>query len=431
MHQSSQQNTLGVDFGTSNSAAGILVNGRPHLIEIEPGLTTIPTAVFFDFARKRTLFGNAANAALLEGRDGRYMRSLKSVLGTSLMHEKRLMMGENLTFIDIIGRFLKEIKSKAEASCGQGFDYALSGRPVHFHSSDEAKDNQALVDLKECYLRAGFRDVKFLFEPEAAAVANGALARKGTIGLIVDIGGGTSDFSLFKSADRKVETAHDIKIIASHGVRVGGTNFDKCISVDHVMPLFGKGTEIRKELGPGTHTAPNAIFQELATWEKIPFLYSRATRRDVALLHRLAQDRHLFSRLATALELELGHDIAFAVERGKIEANKADRNGSKIDLRAVEPQLSVAVSKEDLTQSLDHLGLKIQNCAMETLVMANCPAPLVDKVIFVGGSSLMSVVGCAISEILPNAEIAYSDAFTAIVDGLAIAASRPFADLPA
>lgn len=428
MGELQNSNTLAIDFGTSNSAAGILVNGKPYIIDIEPGHSTLPTSVFFDFSDQITIYGNRANTALIDGRDGRFMRSLKSVLGTPLMRESRQILGEELTFIDIIARFLVEVKTNAEAQCMQRFDRALSGRPVHFHSTDAAKDKQAQIDLTECYLQAGFSDVRFMFEPEAAAIASGSLATPEEIGLIVDIGGGTSDFSLFKRRADDNDNGTAIEIIASHGVRVGGTDFDRNISVDHVMPLFGKGAQIGREMGPGTFDAPNAIFQELATWQKIPFLYTAATRREVSDLQRLATEPRLFERLATVLELELGHDVAFAVERGKIEANKAQDTGAVIDLRVVEPELRARISTSDLSVSLVGHMEKIQTCASEILQMADIPADQVSKVIFVGGSSLMSVVEQTMVNLFPKAELEYSDAFTAIVDGLAIAAGQPFED---
>ena len=58
---------LGVDFGTSNSAAGVTRDGVAHLIQLEAGDMTMPTAVFFDFDRKKMLIGSDAGAALLAG----------------------------------------------------------------------------------------------------------------------------------------------------------------------------------------------------------------------------------------------------------------------------------------------------------------------------------------------------------------------------
>ena len=424
------RNALGIDFGTSNSAAGILVNGRPHLVNIEPGHDTVPTAVFFDHGGKKTRFGNAANAALMQGVEGRFMRALKSILGTSLMRERRQIMGQSLTFIDIIGRFLAEVKAQAEASCYQEFPFVLSGRPVHFHSQDPKRDAQALIDLTECYHRAGFREVRFLFEPEAAAIAHGDRptggSLEGSLGLIVDIGGGTSDFSLFRTEPGRGASRSSVQILASHGVRLGGTNFDKSISSDLVMPLFGRGAMIRKEIGPGLLTAPNAIFHDLATWEKIPFLYTEETRKGAAQLCRLAEEKPLFERLCTVLEHELGHDVAFAVERGKIAANSKDDQRSRIDLRFVEAGLSCEISARDLTRSLSAYADRIRDSALETLALGQCRPEQVDTVVFVGGSSLMTFVEQTISQTFPMAKRHHSNAFTAVVDGLAIAAATTF-----
>ena len=131
---------LGVDFGTSNTAAGYLRDGRPHLIQFAPGQNTIPTTFFFDYDARRMLIGEAANQALLAGAEGRFMRALKRILGTSLMHERRQILNERVTFVDIIARFLSEVKMRAEAEAGVTFDRVLSGRPVVFHGVGDPRD---------------------------------------------------------------------------------------------------------------------------------------------------------------------------------------------------------------------------------------------------------------------------------------------------
>ncbi|TYB88000.1 Hsp70 family protein [Oceaniovalibus sp. ACAM 378] len=408
--------TLGIDFGTSNSACGVLVNGRPHLIEIEPGEKTLPTAVFFDFDARRTLFGHSANRALIAGTEGRYMRALKRVLGTSLMREKRQLMNERVDFIDIIARFLSRLKTGAEAACHTEFTHALSGRPVHFHSSDPVRDAQALTDLTECYARAGFAAVEFLYEPEAAAIANGALSTDGP-GLIVDIGGGTSDFTLYTAR------AGAIEVLASHGLRLGGTNFDRRLSLDHAMPLFGAGGAIRNTFGDGALPAPNGLFHDLASWEKIPFLYSAQTLRDVRAMARQAVDHAPFTRLLSVLELELGHDIAFAVERGKIAANAGT---GRIDLAVVERGLDVALTAGEVGVSLSDQARAIGDAAGETCAMSGVAPKDVGSVVFVGGSSLMQVVIDRITEMFPGADQKRSDPFTGVVDGLAISSASAF-----
>ncbi len=407
-----QARTLAIDFGTSNTAAGYMLNGAPKLLDIEPNSPTLPTSIFFDFDSRKTLLGTPANAALITGEYGRFMRALKSVLGTSIMHEKRRIMEEQIDFIEIISRFLREIKSRAEAASGLCFDKALSGRPVHFHSNDPAKDAQALTDLRACYLKAGFSHVDFMFEPDAAALANHSHLPQGTIGLIVDIGGGTSDFTVFETLDR------GINIRASHGVRVGGTDFDRKLSIDHIMPLLGKGSHIRKAFGSETMPAPNAIFHNLATWQKIPFLYNGETRREANNLLQYAAQPQLLKRLTNTLENELGHDLAFAAERGKIAANKAD---ATIDLSILEQHLSAPLSQAALGQSLQALTSKIETCATETLKQANLSAEQVDSLIFVGGSSLMTVVEATLQAQFPTAKPHRTSAFTAVIEGLTLA----------
>lgn len=411
---------LGIDFGTSNTAAGLMAAGRPHLITVEPGRKTLPTSVFFDYDRKLTTYGSVANAALIDGREGRFMRALKSVLGTPLMREKRQIAHERLTLIEVIARFLRMIRERAEAETGQLFDTALSGRPVRFHSTDAARNAQAEVDLREAYMIAGYKDVSFMFEPEAAAMASGPLA-KGDLGLIVDIGGGTSDFSIF---ERDGDTT---RIIASHGVRVGGTDFDRAISICEVMPLLGRGAEVRNALGKGHHVAPNAIFNELATWQKIPFVYTGENRRMAADFAKLGVEPKLFTRLKSVLEMELGHDIAFAVEAGKIRLNRPDLTEAGIDLRVIEPALWATLTQAAMDDVLaDHAAL-IANCARETLDMADVSPAQIGKVVFVGGSSLLKVVEDLMIAMFPDAALERAEAFTAVADGLAIAASR---DLP-
>ena len=408
---------IGIDFGTSNSAAAYLVDGRPRMIPMGSGQMTMPTTFFFDQETRRTLIGEPANQALLDGAEGRFMRALKRVLGTSLMHEKRQILHERVTFVDIIGRFLNQIKTRAEAETGLTFDRVLSGRPVVFHGQDDPREAQAEQDLRACYLAAGFTHVDFMPEPQAAAIASGALDQSGGIGLIVDVGGGTSDFSLFRSG------ADGVEILANHGVRIGGTDFDRAINIDRVMPLLGKGSVLRKVMGDGTSPTPNAIYNDLATWEKIPFVYTPQNTRMVAEMVRLAQEPEKLSRLATVLEDELGHDLAFATERGKIAAN-GGQDDPRIMLDMIQRGLSAPLTSQDLDDSLSRHGDQLSEGAHVTLGMAGLRADQVGQVIYVGGSSLMTMVSDRMRALFPDAQHSFSEVFTAVADGLAIAANR-------
>ena len=413
--------TLGIDFGTSNSAAGICLNGKPHLIPLEDQAQTMPTAVFFDFEAREMRVGAQASDALLRGDDGRYMRGLKSLLGTRLIRESWMLLGERMDFLDIIARFLRCVKDRAEAQSGQTFTHALSGRPVRFHSEDEGRNAQALVDLTECYQRAGFEEVRFMNEPEAAALANRDVLAPGDLGLIVDIGGGTSDFTLFRQ-----QGGTGIEILSSYGVRVGGTDFDRRLSIARVMPQLGMGSPIRHAFGNDTHIAPNAIFNDLATWAKIPFLYTQDTIRAAKDLQKYAVHDKRLARLVKVLEEELGHDLAFAVEAGKIMANTPGVADPVIKVGMLKRNAVLPLPTEMMTKKLSPLANQIGAAAEAALADAKVGPADVTKVIFVGGSSLMQVVEDALTTRLPAAEIHRGAALTAIVDGLAMGSETAF-----
>jgi hypothetical chaperone protein len=417
MMKGSGMAVLGVDFGTSNSAAGLMWNARPHLVSLEKNQTTLPTAVFFDFDARRMLIGSAAGAALLAGEEGRYMRALKSLLGAPLMREKRTLLGEKLDFIDVIARFLMQLKSAAQAETGLNFEHALSGRPVRFHA-DDGRNAQAEVDLREAYLRAGFEDVRFMYEPEAAAVANRDLLAEGDLGLIVDIGGGTSDFTLFRNGAEKID------ILASYGVRLGGTDFDRHISLETVMPLLGRGSEICHAFGGDTHTAPTTIFNDLATWQKIPFLYAPDSRRLAKDLAQYAVEPDKLGRLVGVLEDELGHDIAFAVEAGKIAANTG--SAGEIDLGVVERKLLVPLSDRYIADLLSPMAAEMAQAALATVARADVEPTQVTHLVFVGGSSLMRVTRDAMGAVFRDAKVHHGSALTAIVDGLSLSSAQAF-----
>lgn len=236
------------------------------------------------------------------------------------------------------------------------------------------------------------------------------------VGLIVDIGGGTSDFTVFEGG------AAGLRIRASHGIRLGGTDFDHAVSMAHAMPVLGLGGQLRRTMGAGLLPVPRAPYVELSTWAKIPFLYTQDTRRMVADMVRHAVDRPAMERFAEVLELELGHELAFAVERGKIAANNGE-TGAAIDMGALEWGLRVAVDAAALDAVLEPTRLLLRGAMEETLEQAGVRGADVGRIILVGGSSLMGFIAEEAEGVCPGAEVLRSNAFTAVVDGLALAAA--------
>ena len=404
---------LGIDFGTSNSAAAYVQDGTVRRIRLDRDSDTVPSAVFFSIDDKSMAAGSLANTALIDRLDGRYMRSLKRVLGTSLMAERRTILDRKLDFYDIVSAFLKIIKDRSEEQAGRRFDKVVAGRPVLFDSRDAEIDARAAADLERCYRMAGFADVIFLPEPEAAALSVTGNIGAGDLGVVVDIGGGTSDFTVFRKAGRAIEVS------ASHGVQLGGTDFDRALNLKFIMPCLGHGHPIRHGMDGQTVTAPNAIFQDLATWEKIHLLYTNKTMTLAKGLVRDAVDPAVFQRLHHALDWQLGHEIAFLAERSKIASNDAPGR-TEIDLGLLERGLTAATDPAEIEMVFAGFTDTLAETLNDTLTRAGVSRDAVSHVVPVGGASLMRLVRSAISRVIPEASVIDTPIFTAVVDGLAL-----------
>ena len=211
----------GIDFGTSNSTVGFTDNGKPPLVRLEDGRVTIPSAVFFNFEDNRTHYGRRAIADYTENVEGRLMRALKSVLGTSLINDKTRIKAHSIAFADIIGSFLHHLKQSLETEVGQPVDNIVLGRPVNFVDDDPDADRRAQDELEKAARRRGFKHIAFQFEPIAAALDYEQHVTKEELALIVDIGGGTSDFSIVRVSPERASVADRKEdILASAGVHI-------------------------------------------------------------------------------------------------------------------------------------------------------------------------------------------------------------------
>ena len=190
---------IGIDFGTSNSAVAWAPEGAlARSLPLEGEATTMPTALFYNAEDRSTHFGREAVALYLAGVEGRLMRSLKSLLGSALMQETTAVYDGLVSFQDIVARFLLELGQRAERTLGERPTSVVLGRPVHFVDDDAKRDSQAEDSLRQAARTAGFREIRFQFEPIAAAFDYEQRVTKESLVLIVDIGGGTSDFTVVR-----------------------------------------------------------------------------------------------------------------------------------------------------------------------------------------------------------------------------------------
>jgi hypothetical chaperone protein len=413
----------GFDFGTSNSAIGIVKGNAADLAPVEDAATMIPTAVFFDFTdRDKPYYGRAAVDAYVNGNDGRLMRGLKTILSTSLISERTALSKRSIPLTDVIAMFSRHLRLKAEEALGSPLDAVVHGRPVRFVEGDDAADARAEATLAALAKQAGYKDVSFVFEPVAAAAQyEQSVTREETV-LVADIGGGTSDFSIVRigPARRRRSDRRD-DILANTGVRVGGTDFDRNLSMAAVMPALGLGTELVDKQLP----MPRSVYADLAWWPTINLCYTPKIVREAQEVHRLAVEPERTQRLLTVLTKHLGHRIAFAVEDAKIALSGAP--AATIDLAFVEVGLHAPTSREGFDDVIAHELMRLRLAVWNCLALAGIDAEGVDTVFMTGGSSLVPSVEAVIRDEIPNAAVKRGDDFLSVALGLTLEAQARYA----
>jgi hypothetical chaperone protein len=410
--------TIGIDFGTSNSAVACRVDGVARLLPIEGAATTLPTAIFFNAEDRTTHFGRDAVALYLAGVEGRLMRSLKSLLGSALMQEKTAIYDGLVSFEDIIARFLRELAARAGRELGGVPERVVIGRPVHFVDDDSKRDERAEESLRHAARAAGFRDIAFQLEPIAAAFDYEQRITKESLVLIVDVGGGTSDFTVVRvGPDRasREDRSHDV--LATSGVHIGGTDFDQRLNLDRVMPEFGF-----RHTGPQGREVPSKVFFELSSWHLINWLYAAKAVRQAKDLRTSYSDVRLHDRLMAVLEERHGHRIASEVEQAKIDTSVNDAP-TAIDLSCAEPDLVASLSPADMTQQLSPLLDSVIACAHACVKRAGLRSGDLDAIYLTGGSSALRPFQQALRKSFAGVTLVEGDLFGGVATGLACAGS--------
>jgi hypothetical chaperone protein len=424
-------NACGVDFGTSNSTVGWIGSGRApagsagpsaatSLLALEDGKPTLPSVVFFNADDEEVRYGRAALADYLAGYEGRLMRSLKSLLGTSLMDGQTEVGGRALPFRLLLAQFIGEVKRRAEGQAGRPFERAVFGRPVFFVDDNAAADKLAEDTLAEVARSVGFREVAFQYEPIAAAFDYESQIDREELVLIADIGGGTSDFSLVRlGPGRAGKPERRDDILATGGVHIGGTDFDKYLSLASVMPLLGYKSALRSGA-----EVPSSYYFNLATWHTINQAYTRKSIAQLDELVRDAQEPARLARLKHLIDERAGHWLAMQVEGAKIGLSSND--AVTLELDRLTPPENVLVARATFEAAIGSLLDSIDATVLRLLAEAGVAPSAVDTVFFTGGSSGVGLLRERVGALVPDARKVEGDLFGSIGAGLALDALRKF-----
>ncbi|NUS20057.1 MAG: Hsp70 family protein [Mesorhizobium sp.] len=412
----------GIDFGTSNSTVGVIREGRARLVALEGEQPTLPSAVFFNFEDGYTYFGRRAISDYTDSIEGRLMRSLKSVLGSSLANEKTRIKARQIGFIDIVGMFVDHLKKRLEEDAGGPVESVVLGRPVQFVDDDTAADAKAQGELEKAARAQGFKHIAFQFEPIAAALDYEQKVTREELALIVDMGGGTSDFSIVRvSPERARSTDRKADILANRGIHIGGTDFDRLLSITHVMPELGYLTRTKDH----KRNLPAAYFIDLATWQRINLVYTAKAMSDLRQIRYEAERADLVDRFIHVVEHRYGHAMAGLVERAKIALT--DRSSAEVKVSLPGARFAAEITRAGLEETIRGDIERVTATVKQTIADAGIAASAITAVFLTGGSTAIPLAKREILSLVPQAAVIEGDMFGSVGLGLALDAQRKYA----
>jgi len=422
-----------IDFGTSNSAVALpRAAGGVGLVVLEPGFATMPTAVFYRAdtpehqLEAERLYGRAALAAYVEGAEGRLMRSMKSILGATLLDQSTdIGGGRAVRYRDVVTGYLRRLKQLAEAEAGATIDRVVLGRPVFFVDDDAGRDARAQAALETAAHAVGFSDVHFQYEPIAAALDHESRIGREQLVLVADIGGGTSDFSLVRVGPaRRGRAERRDDILGNHGVHLAGTDFDRHVELASILPLLGYRTLRPSRPGEVAREVPHAVYFDLATWHLINTVYAPARLAELRAMKTWYADPRHHARLLHTVTQRLGHALAAAAEQAKIDV--AEHGQARIDLSALEHGLAASLHEAGAAAAIENDLQRIVRAGRETVRLAGVAPSAVDVLYFTGGSTGLTSLVDRIAACFPDAAPVRGDRYASVAQGLGLHARALF-----
>lgn len=456
---------VGIDFGTTNSAAAVFDGERVVLVALEGDEAIMPSATYIDRDLK-TLTGQAAidryiednsgrtvemipeviaeNSAFVEqgdpenpapvetstqkiygaplidsGLQGRLFRGTKRLLGDSRV--RRLMVFDHpFRLVALITPLLLRIRKSLEAHV-QPCTEAHLGHPVTFEGREEFRNQTALSRLCEAYKYAGIRTQHLYPEPVAAAMSYLSATPEfaGDTVLTLDFGGGTLDFCVLRRdpGDRR---ASAFEVVTTFGLALGGDHIDQRLFRELLFPELGKG-ELWRRRGMDREIETEFPFEDyedrLLNWAVTYTL--NQNRYTAPVQDRLAQGGpgvEKFQRLNELIQRNLSYQVFQAIKDFKARLSYQER--AELDLPELD--LTIALSRQEFERLIADQLDQVADALEATLARAGLAAEAVDVVLRTGGSSLIPAVRDILEARFPDRVVEH-DPFTSVAAGLAIA----------
>lgn len=412
--------SVGIDFGTSNSAAAIpgAGDGAARVLAIDEAAEDarlLRSVLFFPDGTPTILAGAAAIEAYLRDFEGRFLQSIKTFLPSTAFTRTEIRR-KTWKLEQLIALLLTRIREAVEREVGGAPSHLVFGRPAVF-SPDPEKDALAQARLAEAVTLAGFPAPVFLIEPIAAALRYEESLDRDEVVLVADFGAGTSDFTLMQlGPSRRDVLDRRGDVIASSGVYIGGDRFDAAIVQHRLLRLFGFGSTYATMLQ--RTELPHWMTRKLLAWHELSVLREKSNLEFLQNAVKTSDRPRELQNLVTLSEENLGFHLYRVVEEAKRRLSEIDE--APLSFHEADIDIETGVTRAEFDRWTAPLRTELLHAADRCLAKGHGRAP--DAVFLTGGTSKIPSVRQAFAERFGESLLREGDAFTSVAAGLGRAA---------
>ena len=406
-----------IDFGTSNSLLAAADARRVYEpIPLDPlaeNPTVLRSVLHFSDDGVWSLGSDALRTYVAHGMRGRLMRSIKRFLPARSFVETQLGT-RKVKLEEIIGVFLRDMRARANRHFDADVRRVLLGRPARFSENPE-DDRLGQERLAEAARLAGFEEIAFCPEPEAAAHDFRADLEEDCTVLVVDLGGGTSDYTVVRF---RGDESPDV--LATFGVPVAGDAIDGSLMRHSVAKHFGANVSYKVPFGANTLTMPRALLDRLCVPAEICLLGKRdvmAFLKDIRAWSLGDEDENAMDQLLRLVEDSLGFHVFEVIEKTKVALSSTLRTTFDFEYPGIE--IHEPVTREAFEKGA-HLHVeRILSALDRTLELARVTPGAIDRVCLTGGTAKLPQIEAALAARFGAGKLHALSSFHSVIQGLA------------
>jgi hypothetical chaperone protein len=413
---------IGIDFGTTNTVVALAgADGEARLVSFahdDEVIVALRSALAFHAGlhdqNERVVEAGpwAIDAYVEEPLETRFIQSFKTYAASPLFVHTHVM-GRWFRFEDLLSALLLRLMAHGGADLAALPKRAIIGRPVNF-AGQRADPNLALERYEIAFARLGFTDIRYAYEPVAAAFFFARQLKADATVMVADFGGGTSDFSIVRFWREGGEVRS--QALANAGAPVAGDAFDYRI-IDHlVSPELGKGTSYRAF--DHVLPIPARYYAAFARWEQLALLRASRDMRDIRGLVRTALEPEKIARLVEILDHNHGYRLYQSVSRLKEALSAETEAVFRFEAGAV--LIEKPVRRAEFEAWIAPELAAIAAAADEAIARAGVAPGEIDKVFLTGGSSFVPAVRRLFAERFGESKLESGGELVSIATGLAL-----------